>query len=173
MQGKARAVSIEGVVYESITVAASELGVAFTTVLSRIRAKTYKWSRWRYAQSNDGIEIRGKVKRRIMIDGKIYESAQEASRILGLSDDAIRARASSKNPAFANYRYLEGSSIRRRQLRTKHVTVFIHGKPYESKVGAAKSLGLSTGAITHYLKHPKRYPDCYYWDMKSQKKITL
>ena len=169
MHGVATPVFIEGTVYDSVASAAAELGFAVSTVRVRILSRDSRWFHWRYARKGESVEVRGNHLRRIMVNGVIYPSVEEASRKLGISDDALRARARSKSPHFESYRYV--GQQKRVMRRRKGIVVYVHGKSYPSIREAAVQEGVTEGAIKHYLKYPDRFPNCYLYDVVEKKRV--
>lgn len=90
--GQGRAVEVDGIEYASAGVAARALGVSPNTVANRANAKTEKWSRWKWIGTLLRVTTRPKNRRRVLIDGILYESCTAAKDALGMEVSCIYQR---------------------------------------------------------------------------------
>lgn len=170
MNGVEKAVYIEGTVYGNIQLAAKDRNVHATTVRARIQSKEFKWRDWRYSKPTEITDIASTNKRKVVIETTIYDSIYDAARKLQIAVGAVRGRIRSTNELYKNWRFLNPSSIKKRRMG-KDVVLMIDKKMYLTQRQAANELKISTGAIIYYLQHPDRYPNCYYWNFKTEEKV--
>jgi group I intron endonuclease len=93
----------------------------------------------------------------IEIDGVVYGSAAEASRVLGCKQTAIMYRLDSPN--FPNYKRLDSKTNRKRKSRNKPIKCEIDGLIYDSLAIASQCLGLSKTCIRRRLLSDN-FPNC-------------
>jgi len=90
--------------------------------------------------------------RPIIINGDIYFSQAEATRILNISGNTIHSRVISMSEKFKDWMYVDkntGEPITKSVLKTTktHKSIFIDGVKYASQVSASKILGISEKTI--------------------------
>ena len=107
----AKAVSINGVTYETMTLAAKELGLNHSTVGSRVNSDSKRFEHWTYVDKKNipyekVVEYsNGANKKKCLIDGIEYESIKSASDTLKIPPATLRRRLLSDK--FPNYSYVE------------------------------------------------------------------
>lgn len=110
----AKAVSINGKHFETITDAAEALGLNHSTVGGRVNSDSKRFEHWLYVDKENipydkVVEYsNGAIKKKCLIDGLEYESIKKASDLLGIPTSSLRRRMLSDK--FPNYSYLENKN---------------------------------------------------------------
>ena len=110
MRHRSKRVSINAIVYNSISEAAINLKTTYLTICKRIQSKDPKFSDYVYVDEKDknvSINVDNATPPKAItpiIDGISYISVAEACRQIGISTSTIRSRIKSKNPKFSDYK---------------------------------------------------------------------
>ena len=103
-EANSKKIIVSGMIYDSITEFSKVSGINVTTVWFRLSSPYYDY---RYADYPDkeikGQENNPKAKISIIINGNVYESILEASKVLNISRRTIRSRLNDKD--FPNFTF--------------------------------------------------------------------
>jgi hypothetical protein len=160
-----REIIIDNTQYESISEASKNLNLDRSLIRSRLKSSHFKNYLFKdnelNIKYNKFIEVDPHLskKERISIDGEIYESITEASKILNKEHDYISWRLNSKS--YTDWVYLDKIVELKETGVPKMKRVSILGKEYESISKAVDGSGIDRQIIRYRLKS-KNYPDYFY-----------
>lgn len=167
----ARPVIADGQSYSCLKDAAESLNIHPGAVSARIKNG---WDGYFYedeGQREQTKEILGRYKKEVVVKGKKFSSASEASRALGIDVRMISKRI---GYGWEGYYYIDQGQLPRRTLwsnREDKVEVTIRGKKYSTIADAASDTGESVAMISKRCLS-SNFPDYRRCDGKVMEKLT-
>ena len=146
-------VSINNVIYDSITEAAVAVGVTPTCANWRLNSKIKEWKDWFYVKSGPKVLELSKVgkPKRICVEGVIYDSFLEAAKVFKISESAVKGRVLSNNELFKNWNYF-GVKPKVIVKKPTGMLVSVNGITYGSIREAANANGLNYSTVKRSLR---------------------
>ena len=97
-------ITIDGVIYNSMTEASKKLNLNINTISKRVKSNDEKFDNYNYTENKKEIISSNGIK--IMIDNITYNSMTEAGIKLNLDKQTISRRVKSNDVKFENYKYV-------------------------------------------------------------------
>lgn len=167
----ARPVIADNKLYSCLKDAAKALNIHSGTVSSRIKNG---WLGYFYEDEGQRVqskEILGRYRKQVVVEGKEFISASEASRVLGMTVKMISRRISY---GWKGYYYVENGQLPRKKIwdsRKDKVPVVIRGKRYSTIAEAVKATGESTAKVSKRCLS-SNFPEYSRLDKKVEEKLT-
>jgi hypothetical protein len=142
---------VDDIIYDSITEAGRQLGLNTTVVLWRLKSKNPNFDNYKYSDDNkeETYKINKSNENKIIIDGIIYNTMEEASKKLKLNIDTIFKRVISDDKKFDNYNYTENQ---KKNISLNGIKIMIDDVLYNSMTEAGVKLSLSRNTISRRVK---------------------
>ena len=145
---------VDDIIYDSITEAGRQLGLNTTVVLWRLKSKNPNFDNYKYSDDNteETYKINKSNENKIIIDGIIYNTMEEASKKLKLNIDTIFKRVISNDKKFNNYNYIKNQ---KKIIPSNGIKIMIDDVLYNSMTEAGVKLSLSSNTISRRVKSNK------------------
>ena len=142
---------VDDIIYDSMTEAGRQLGLNTTVVLWRLKSKNPNFDNYKYSDDNteETYKINKSNENKIIIDGIIYNTMEEASKKLKLNIDTIFKRVISDDKKFDNYNYTENQ---KKNISLNGIKIMIDDVLYNSMTEAGVKLSLSRNTISRRVK---------------------
>lgn len=142
---------VDDIIYDSITKAGRQLGLNTTVVLWRLKSKNPNFDNYKYSDDNkeETYKINKSNENKIIIDGIIYNTMEEASKKLKLNIDTIFKRVISNDKKFNNYNYIKNQ---KKIIPSNGIKIMIDDVLYNSMTEAGVKLSLSSNTISRRVK---------------------
>jgi group I intron endonuclease len=145
---------VDDIIYNSIAEAGRQLGLNPVVVLWRLKSKNPNFDNYKYSEDNTEVsyKINKSNENKIIIDGIIYNTMEEASKKLKLNIDTIFKRVISNDKKFNNYNYIKNQ---KKIIPSNGIKIMIDDVLYNSMTEAGVKLSLSSNTISRRVKSNK------------------
>lgn len=148
-------VTVAGVIYESIMVAARSFNISGDMVKRRCRIA--KYPDWNYTDKPFIKPVPYRSIMRISCDGKLFPSKKAAALYFGISMDVVKNRCrSSKFPDWIDLENLDKLPMTRKKA-PKNLQIICDGILFNSMSDASEFFGITKNAIYGRFNSPKFY----------------
>lgn len=142
---------VDDIIYNSIAEAGRQLGLNPVVVLWRLKSKNPNFDNYKYFNDNteETYKINKSNENKIIIDGIIYNTMDDASNKLKLNIDTIFKRVISNDKKFNNYNYIKNQ---KKIIPSNGIKIMIDDVLYNSMTEAGVKLSLSSNTISRRVK---------------------